>query len=220
MASSRVVSADTHRAVLLVRDLYDFSEILEKRGNSDDAWQYAGSKEELESCQKPAEALHLALQLSMKEPGSGSWGRARQLWETCLVKVHDPLLVGYIENELSHLQRLEETYAATLEMQASLVSKRRESDVLQNRLKTLQAKRAETSEPTATSAAPKEVGPESRAAEADSTTVELDARQAEVNSKDAMIRILTARIANLEAKLQSLTSIEQRLNQEELKQAP
>lgn len=205
-ASSRVVSADTHGSVLLIKDLYEFAEAAERRNKAGDAWQYGGTKEELDACQKPPETLRQALQLSLAEPDSSDGGRARQLLETCLVQTREPLLKGFIQQELSHLQRLEESRAATRKLQRALTSKRRESNTLQNRLKTIKSKRQDTRETVATAAQAKEA--------------EVQIKQAEVQSKEAEIQTLEARVATLEAKLQSLTSIEQKMNQEEQKQTP
>lgn len=204
--STRVMPVETHRAALLIRDLYGYSEALQAAKGTENAWQYTGTEEALASCEKPPEALRVALQLSMEEPESGNWEQAQQLLETCLAQAQEPLLIGYIQNELTNLQRLEESRTETLKLRRSLTKQQQQRGALQNRLQTLKTQQEETQDTEATVA--------------QSRQAEVARKEAEVQTKDAEIQTLEARIATLEAKLRSLTTIEQRLNQEEQKQTP
>ncbi|NJN47610.1 MAG: hypothetical protein HC808_15295, partial [Candidatus Competibacteraceae bacterium] len=72
------------------------------------AWRYPGDVKELLDCRKPLQALRVAIQLGAAEAEPSSRGQARQLYEACLTRLQEPLLRGYIQQQLGALEETEQ----------------------------------------------------------------------------------------------------------------
>jgi len=129
----------TERATDWVLEFYAYAESLRQSDNNGGAWRYPGDINELLDCREPRQALRVAVQLGVTKAEPSSRGQARQLYEACLTRIREPLLRGYIRQQLGALQEIEQLQTELRSLRQTLSKKKKLDVTLQKKFSALEA---------------------------------------------------------------------------------